>query len=519
MCQFEGLRNLRSRSLIRTALENLPKGLDATYDRLLLSIEPEFQAQVLSSLKWLAFSNRTLRLKELAEIFILHPERAVVIDEAERLFEPEEVLRYISSLVTVQKDDEFDIIYVRLAHFTVKEYLISSRIGKGPAACFSFTEDDAHLHISHCCLVYHFWKIDNNFFSMDRLLSRYAVRNWGWHLETAPRHNWTSDIVRIAARALSVGSDSLATILLSGMYSKTGTAYYEESSKKRHDYFLRRPYGYTARLGFLNLTDLLLSEASNAYKYLTQEDLNLILGEATWVGSIEIVQLALDKGANIDAQVNEGASVLQVAASRNHPEIVDLLLRRGADTYKMGCPLTSLMTSLPLGYYLTYRSDSKLKQHPNTGYTRILQLLVDNGADINKQCAIHGTALSTAAERAEYPDTRYLVDFLLQGGADVNLSGGFYGYPLQAACSKGILYSRYGWRVNKNGRPRNRLHGSNDDAGLDGDDNLDNEGVVMTLLEMGAEVNAQGGKIRKCPSSCELCRKLCGSPSFARQMR
>ncbi|KAH0435666.1 hypothetical protein CcaCcLH18_04775 [Colletotrichum camelliae] len=460
VCQFEGLRNLRSRSLISSALENLPKGLDATYDRLLLSLEPEFEAQIVSSLKWLAFSNRPLRLQELAEIFILQPERAVGFDEAERLFETEEVLRYISSLVTVHKvKNTFKrtrvvATYVRLAHFTIKEYMISSRIGKGPAARFSFTENDAHLHISHCCLVYHLYETDascqDGYFPFP--LGSYATKNWVWHLEMAPRHKWSFEIVRLAARALAVHSRSLRKILRIGIRDRTSPLY-----------------------GFLNLTDLLFSAASDTYDYLTLEDLNLTLLEATLVGSLGIVQLVLDKGAHVDARNDKGESALQLAASRNHQEIVNLLLSCGADTFKSGCALTSTLSSLCTVLPYMYNEDMTLVQSPNwmtsADYKRCLQLLIDNGADISKQCAIHGTALSMAASKMGDHKTRYFVDFLLQRGADVNLSGGVFGYPLQAACSHRIS-----------------------DSSFDQDSCVSYDAVVMTLLEMGAEVNAQGGR-------------------------
>lgn len=97
--QFDALRRLSSVALIRKALSELPVGLDATYDRLLQSIDPSFQSQVLSSLKWLAFSNGILELDRLAEIFILRPEKTVALDEAERLFRPRDVLKYLSGLV------------------------------------------------------------------------------------------------------------------------------------------------------------------------------------------------------------------------------------------------------------------------------------------------------------------------------------------------------------------------------------------------------------------------------------
>jgi hypothetical protein len=43
---------------------------------------------------------------------------------------------------------------VRLAHLSVKEYLLSSQIGKSATSSFGLTEKDSHLFISSTCLTY-----------------------------------------------------------------------------------------------------------------------------------------------------------------------------------------------------------------------------------------------------------------------------------------------------------------------------------------------------------------------------
>ena len=107
----------------------------------MLGIDPKFQAQVASSLKWLAFSNRTLSIEQLAEVFTLGPEEdvgAVAPLESETLFEPQDVLKYLSSLVVVYSPIyDKNSLFVRLAHFSIKEYLISERITQGPARRFA----------------------------------------------------------------------------------------------------------------------------------------------------------------------------------------------------------------------------------------------------------------------------------------------------------------------------------------------------------------------------------------------
>ncbi len=95
---------LRSVDLVRKALQNLPAGLDATYDRMLLSINTEFQQAVISMLKWLCFSETPLTVSALAEVFVLPPPKEAIILadlKQRRLFEPQDVLAYLGSFVVL----------------------------------------------------------------------------------------------------------------------------------------------------------------------------------------------------------------------------------------------------------------------------------------------------------------------------------------------------------------------------------------------------------------------------------
>ena len=116
------------------------------------SLDPGFQQQTISMLKWLCFSDdSSLSVKELAEIFTLPSQGAIVLDklEPERLFDAHDVLKYLGGFVVVLYDE-----YVCLAHFSMKEYLTSSRGSQGPAVAFSFCETEARFHIALSCFRY-----------------------------------------------------------------------------------------------------------------------------------------------------------------------------------------------------------------------------------------------------------------------------------------------------------------------------------------------------------------------------
>jgi ankyrin repeat protein len=96
------------------------------------------------------------------------------------------------------------------------------------------------------------------------------------------------------------------------------------------------------------------------------------------------------------------------------------------------------------------------KEHLNISFEdseKVVEILLENGADVNAQGGYYGNALQAAS----HIGNEKVVKMLLQYGANVNVQGGYYGNALQAASYLG------------------------------------NEKVVKMLLQYGADVNAQGG--------------------------
>ncbi|TVY18948.1 hypothetical protein LARI1_G002429 [Lachnellula arida] len=95
--QLEALSKLRAESKIRSALENLPKTLDAFYDRIILEITDEDQEYANRALQWIAFAARPLSLKELAEAVIISPEHEPCLRDEDRLMDSKDLLDIIPS--------------------------------------------------------------------------------------------------------------------------------------------------------------------------------------------------------------------------------------------------------------------------------------------------------------------------------------------------------------------------------------------------------------------------------------
>ncbi|KAK1242542.1 hypothetical protein MKX08_005354 [Trichoderma sp. CBMAI-0020] len=458
-CQFDHLQRLKSPAEIRRALRQLPQGLDETYERILRNIDPVYQAQVASCLKWLALSLCTLTIDELAEIFILQPENDPIIDEDERIFSSEDILAYLHGLIVVEMDESTK--HVRLAHYSIKEYLTSGRICKDLASAFSFTDTSAHLWIAFSSLAYalhtavRFNIAENikelesgrrdNSNRLDRL-TWYTAKNWLHHLEMVPRKSWPAEVVQMAKSALSFRSQSLIITIL--VTSRSILLY------PVFDGILQHPYYFTALLGCSQLTELLLSDDLSIGKYLTQEDMDIMLQLAALAGSKDLVLSLLDRGAAINAErvgneYRQYGDALQAAVQQGNPDIVRILLNRGADVNaqrgEWGSALQSAvmqdgldMLKLLINHGADINGPSNnagcvLSLAARSGDTRHIEFLLDKGADINRQGTEPNTktALHEAAIQGKW--TNY--DLLLQRGADINI-GGSRGLPLHGLAAQ-----------------------------------------------------------------------------------
>jgi hypothetical protein len=123
------------------------------------------------------------------------------------------------------------------------------------------------------------------------------------------------------------------------------------------------------------------------------------------------------------------------------------------------------------------------------GHDTVVQLLLNEGADVNAQGGWYGNALQAASAEGH----RQVVNMLLNRGADVNAHGGeYYSNALQAASAHGheqivkILLDK-GAEVNAQG---GRYYSSALHAAAAGD----HEQVIKVLLDKGAEVNVQSGR-------------------------
>ena len=171
--------------------------LDKIYDQILGKVKAEDYQYALKFLRWLAYSVRPLRLEEIAEVIAIDSNSSPPFDLGKRFEDPNDILEICSSLVSVEdvetqrhhqnevvidtdanedadsyndswsdtvacgasnephhKTERYLKAEIRLAHFSVKEYLVSDRIQHGPAFAYSLKEEVSNQSIAADCLAY-----------------------------------------------------------------------------------------------------------------------------------------------------------------------------------------------------------------------------------------------------------------------------------------------------------------------------------------------------------------------------
>jgi len=543
-CQIDALSSCINISKLREALDSLPTTLDETYDRILCKIDPLYQPEVLQILQWLTCSLRPLSLEEVAELIAVDVNEVQGFDFTKRAPDPEDVLEICSSLVTcvdANKDDadadDEDVEppsttkrMVRLAHFSVKEYLVSDRIRTGSAACFSIDETLSHAKIGQtsltCLLLYdNASHTDSKGFSNDLPLAEYAAKYWAKHLVkscgSVPHaaidllsskgkmqnwidlHNLEDEILNRAHTPELPGSPLYYAVLT--RHEGLVRSFIDLNEGKSQQWAADDDTETEGQETVPNLT----TSHSQGFLNTRGGRLHIPLQAAAWIGQLDIVELLLkhDADPNIYGG-SEGGSALSAAAHNGNPSAVELLLNEGADVYEgLYTTLEDLQDIGPDendAYEVTYGpfvsppfdvSDRRAKaqgrktalfEAASCGNTEAVDVLLDRGAMVNARNGTDGrTALFEACDH-EHKD---IVRSLLSKGAFVDKTDMRGCTPLTQACMS--------WGADSDETVRLLLEAGADAKRFDPGTGSclraatvkGHESTVRHLLEYGADVN------------------------------
>lgn len=325
--------------------------MDDTYARILSEIDKNDIMEARRALLWLAFSARPLSVEQLAEAAVVDPESDPPFSPENRLLDPHgDILEILGSLVTVSVPAQDDLVLlfarqrrgyndpvprteIKLAHFSVKDYLVSERIQAPKTATFSATPVEGNIFIARSCLLYilHYTESDprcnfmnEDFYSKEQEkfpLLLCACRLWHIQAEAVPASNRMS--VDLIAFKLLLSDTAFAVWLRADPYL---------SNKLR-------PVKHPEVLAPLQPASLVDLEGIGRMRQEFEVNTNArcgFLGRnalhiAAERGHEGVVRVLLERNANIEAKDQYGMTALHCAANRGHHSIVRLLLEHSAN--------------------------------------------------------------------------------------------------------------------------------------------------------------------------------------------
>lgn len=176
---------------------------------------------------------------------------------------------------------------------------------------------------------------------------------------------------------------------------------------------------------------------------------------------LEIVQLLLSHGADVNTQGGRYGTALQATCKSGNIEVARLLLKQGAlvnaeggyhgTAFQAACAKGNIHVArllLEHGANIHLRNNGAWHAAAQSRNDDLVRLLLDLGVDVNDQHGFYGTALHAALLnlnttpfreewnwiKASVPNLTDRLRLLTSRGADANLVAGEYGTALQTAC-------------------------------------------------------------------------------------
>ena len=195
------------------------------------------------------------------------------------------------------------------------------------------------------------------------------------------------------------------------------------------DYQYWMPLDYAAQYQYLNILKILAQhgctpETTNKKRTINFQSLTLrpLFFDACQKGDYETVNKLLHNGIDIETQEPQlGARALHFACGYNHPDIIKLLLRKGAD---VNAP--------------NFNQATPLHTACQKNNIEILNILLYYKANSNAQDKIGNTPLHNACLNYNTNSVK-TIETVLKNGASINATNNGGATPLHCACQNGYL--------------------------------------------------------------------------------
>lgn len=464
-CQLDTLQKCHNIPALRQALVSLPKTLDETYARMLDSISEELIDYAIVMLRWLVYATRPLKLKELGELIAVNLDSDPRFDLDARFLDLKDLLNICPGLIAgLLPDNEAWLgeSIIRLAHYSVKEFLTSERIGNLKVRRFSLSDGISHELIASECLVYLllFQDFSRPMFDLDWQISMRPISGTqqvtkllqDYPLLEYAAYNWPVHATLSGGRSERI--NCLGLDLLCRDKAAYKMWYFFLSTFETNEIRgLPSPLYMMAEFGVTWLVEQLMKEGSDVNE---MNSIGTPLWAASKEGHLGVMKLLIDCGAKPDLHPSDRWPPLHEAAGCNKIQAADLLIKSGANLRhtalgsvlhtacartKISIDLVRLLASKEIdidaigGKYGT-ALQAACAFHGNQEVIRLLLARADCRLCVKN--SKYYTALQAVC--AESHDQVAVVEMLIQHGAFPDRRGGKYGSALEAAC----------WRNNHN---------------------------------------------------------------------
>jgi ankyrin repeat protein len=447
-------------------LEELPDTLDETYERMLRDINKANWDHAHRLLQCLTVAVRPLRVAELAEVLAIDfgtttGEGTSKLNTDWRWEDHEEaVLSACSSLISIvdddndnDDDDDNSSQVVQFSHFSVKEFLTSSRIADPSAGVsrFHVLLEPAHTILAKACLgvLLRLGELMNEDNVDDKFpLAQYAAEHWVGHarFENVSSHTREGMNLLFDPDEPYFASWRQVHDIDIGHPFDSPLGYFAVRSDRKSNG--ATPLYYAALCGFRDLTEQLIIKHPLQVNITCGYYVSPLVA-ALSRGHLKIAQLLYERGADVDVHGRDNCTPLYGASNSGHHEIVEWLLSRNANPdVPERDGWTPLHSAIFNGHLEVSRllcqygadsnapdNDGKTPLHlaSKYGHVNVARLLLERGADVNARNNDRDTPLHLASMFRRLEVTRLLVEH----GADIDTEGKRGMTAFQIASEKG----------------------------------------------------------------------------------